>query len=68
MRSCANANRAAWLAQLARDLKRYCFEHGLIVERGGRHGAVLGLLPPLTVSRAESDEALDVIASGLAVL
>jgi diaminobutyrate-2-oxoglutarate transaminase len=54
--------------ELARELKRFCFAHGLIVETGGRHGAVLRLLPPLTVSMAELDEALDVIAAGLSAL
>ncbi|MEX3959751.1 diaminobutyrate--2-oxoglutarate transaminase family protein [Trinickia sp. EG282A] len=51
--------------RLARDLKRYCFAHGLIVETGGRHGAVLRLLPPLTVTLAEIDEALAIVAAGL---
>lgn len=43
---------------LAARLKRACFEHGVIVETGGRHGAVMRLLPALTISEAEIDEAL----------
>ncbi|MHA7166517.1 diaminobutyrate--2-oxoglutarate transaminase, partial [Burkholderia pseudomallei] len=53
---------------LARALKRYCFAHGLIVETGGRHGAVVRLLPPLTVSAAELDLAFDTLDAGLAAL
>ncbi|MEV8515103.1 diaminobutyrate--2-oxoglutarate transaminase family protein [Dactylosporangium sp. NPDC051484] len=40
----------------ARAIKRRCLEHGLIVESGGRHGAVLRLLPPLVISDREIDE------------
>jgi hypothetical protein len=54
--------------ELARELKRFCFAHGLIVETGGRHGAVLRLLLPRTVSIAELDKALDVITAGLSAL
>jgi diaminobutyrate-2-oxoglutarate transaminase len=53
---------------LAHALKQYCFEHGLLVETGGRHGAVLRLLPPLNVSQSEIDHAIDKIEDGLHVL
>ncbi|MCH0538536.1 diaminobutyrate--2-oxoglutarate transaminase family protein [Streptomyces sp. MUM 203J] len=37
----------------ARRIKRACLDHGLLLESGGRHGAVLRLLPPLVVSEDE---------------
>lgn len=40
----------------ARAIKRRCLEHGLLIESGGRHGAVLRLLPPLVISDDELDE------------
>jgi diaminobutyrate-2-oxoglutarate transaminase len=42
----------------ARAIRRRCLENGLIVETGGRYGAVIRLLPPLTVTGAEIDEML----------
>lgn len=36
--------------QLADVIKRGCFNRGLILETGGRHGAVLRFLPPLVIS------------------
>lgn len=41
---------------LARSIKRACLEHGLIVETGGRHGAVLRLLPPLIVTERDIEQ------------
>ncbi|MCJ2188286.1 diaminobutyrate--2-oxoglutarate transaminase [Novosphingobium beihaiensis] len=41
---------------LARAIQRACLEHGLIVETGGRHGAVLRFLCPLIVTPEEIDE------------
>jgi len=39
--------------ELAARVQAECFANGLIIERGGRHGAVLRLLPPLNISQAE---------------
>lgn len=47
---------------LARKLQAACFSEGLIVELGGRHGAVMRLLPPLNVSAAQVDAICDVIS------
>jgi diaminobutyrate-2-oxoglutarate transaminase len=44
----------AW-GELARRIQHECFARGLIIELGGRHGAVLRLLPPLIISEAEID-------------
>lgn len=38
---------------LAKEIKRRCLQHGLVIETGGRHGAVLRLLPPLIISDEE---------------
>lgn len=38
---------------LAARIQAECFAHGLILERGGRHGAVLRLLPPLNIKDSE---------------
>lgn len=43
---------------LARRIKRQCFEQGVIVETGGRHGAVMRFLPALTIGQALIDEAV----------
>ncbi|WP_066331043.1 diaminobutyrate--2-oxoglutarate transaminase family protein [Azohydromonas lata] len=41
---------------LAKALKRACLERGLIIETGGRHGAVMRMLPPLVVSADDIEE------------
>jgi len=43
---------------LARAIRAECLRQGLIVETGGRHGAVLRFLPPLTITAQEVDELL----------
>ncbi|ONI88271.1 diaminobutyrate--2-oxoglutarate transaminase [Actinosynnema sp. ALI-1.44] len=40
----------------ARAIKRRCLDHGLLIESGGRHSAVLRLLPPLVITPAEITE------------
>lgn len=44
---------------LAARIHAACFASGLILERGGRHGAVLRLLPPLNISEAELFSAIE---------
>lgn len=44
---------------LSAAIKRAAFEAGLLIETGGRHGAVLRLLPPLIVTRSDVGEILD---------
>jgi len=43
----------------ARAIKMDCFKRGLILETGGRHGAVLRMLPPLIISEADAGAVLD---------
>jgi len=42
--------------ELAKEIKNRCLENGLIIERGGRFGAVLRLLPPLIITDIEITE------------
>ncbi|HET7867128.1 MAG TPA: diaminobutyrate--2-oxoglutarate transaminase family protein [Burkholderiaceae bacterium] len=44
--------------QLARAIKSACLEQGLIIETGGRHGAVLRFLPPLVITAGQVDDLL----------
>lgn len=46
---------------LARGIQSECFERGLIVELGGRHGAVIRLLPPLIISAEQVDAVCSVL-------
>jgi 4-aminobutyrate aminotransferase-like enzyme len=39
---------------------------GLLVGKGGLYGNVLRIAPPLTLSEAEADEGLRILASALA--
>lgn len=50
---------------LARAIQRAVLERGLIVELGGRHGAVVRWLPPLNVTRRTLDQALDILREGV---
>ena len=51
--------------ELAKAIKRACFAQGLIVETGGRHGAVLRFLPPLIISEQEIDDVLKRLEAAL---
>ena len=48
--------------ELARKLQAACFAEGLIVELGGRNGAVMRLLPPLNVTAAQVDAICGVLS------
>lgn len=50
---------------LAMRVKRRCFEHGLILETGGRQGAVIRLLPALTIETALLEEAVCILDQAL---
>ncbi|RZL03446.1 MAG: aminotransferase class III-fold pyridoxal phosphate-dependent enzyme [Rubrivivax sp.] len=53
---------AAGAPRLASQLQRACLERGLILELGGRHGSVVRLLPPLTISEREVDLVAQIMA------
>jgi diaminobutyrate-2-oxoglutarate transaminase len=50
---------------LAKAIKRECFVRGVIVETGGRHGAVLRFLPALTITENELDAAMLVLKAAI---
>ncbi|MCX8995831.1 diaminobutyrate--2-oxoglutarate transaminase [Rhizobiaceae bacterium BDR2-2] len=49
-------------AEIAKAVQGEAFRAGLILETGGRHGSVLRLLPPLTISDAEIDQASSILS------
>ncbi|MFB7635758.1 diaminobutyrate--2-oxoglutarate transaminase family protein [Streptomyces sp. NPDC056149] len=51
---------------LAAAVQQACLERGLIVELGGRHSAVVRLLPPLTLTDEQADAVLDRLADAIA--
>lgn len=50
---------------LAARISRECFARGLVIETSGADSHVLKLLPPLTVTEAELDEGLGIIAAAV---
>lgn len=44
--------------ELATRVKRACLNEGLLIETGGRHGAVLRFLPPLVITPAQVEQIL----------
>ncbi|MFF5444309.1 diaminobutyrate--2-oxoglutarate transaminase family protein [Streptomyces sp. NPDC012888] len=51
---------------LAAAVRQECLERGLIVELGGRHSAVVRLLPPLTLTDEQACAVLDRLADAVA--
>lgn len=50
---------------LARKVRAAALERGLAVELGGRRGAVLRLMPPLTITDAEADELVAILLDAI---
>ncbi len=48
---------------LAKQIQKMCFERGLILELGGRHGAVMRLLPPLTITPEQVTQVSEILAA-----
>lgn len=51
--------------ELAAAVRDACLDRGLIVELGGRHSAVVRLLPPLTITDEQADAILDRLADAI---
>ena len=47
-------------------IQQYCFEHGVLVWKAGRHGNVLRLLPPLVLTERQAEVATNIIADAIA--
>ncbi|WP_153543636.1 diaminobutyrate--2-oxoglutarate transaminase family protein [Streptomyces sp. RB17] len=54
--------------ELAAAVQRECLQRGLIVELGGRHSAVVRLLPPLTISEEQAAAVLDRLSDAVAAV
>lgn len=50
---------------LAGAIQRACFQKGLILELGGRHGSVVRFLPPLIVSAAQIEHIAGIFADAV---
>ncbi|HEX9037068.1 MAG TPA: aspartate aminotransferase family protein [Ktedonobacterales bacterium] len=55
-------------AALAKQVRAYCREHGVLVGVGGVDANVVRVHPPLMISEGDLDEALTVVAQGLETL
>jgi diaminobutyrate-2-oxoglutarate transaminase len=53
-------------ARLAPLVQRECLKRGLILELGGRHGAVVRFLPPLVITAAQIDRVAEIFGRALA--
>lgn len=51
--------------KLADEIQARCLERGLILETGGRHGAVIRFLPPLIVTGEQVDEICEIFHAAL---
>lgn len=51
--------------RLATRVQREALRRGLIVELGGRHGSVVRLLPPLTITDEQAEAVLDRLAAAV---
>ena len=50
----------------AKKITQYCYEHGLITITAGTYSNVIRVLVPLVITKEQTDEALDVLESGIA--
>ncbi|GGB64339.1 aspartate aminotransferase family protein [Fictibacillus barbaricus] len=46
--------------ELASRIQRECFNRGLILEVGGRHGSVIRFLPPLIITEAQLEDVISI--------
>lgn len=58
-------HRPRYDGERARQIQQECFQRGLIVELGGRHGCVIRFLPPLIITEAEVDAVADVVTAAV---
>lgn len=54
--------------ELAAKIQRETLEHGLIIEKGGRQGAVLRFLPPLIISEIQIDFVLKTVSNAFSAV
>ena len=46
-------------------VQTYCYEHGVLVWKAGRHSSVLRLIPPLVLTREQAAVGMDIIVDGI---
>jgi 4-aminobutyrate aminotransferase/(S)-3-amino-2-methylpropionate transaminase len=51
-----------------KKITQYCYEHGLITITAGTYSNVIRVLVPLVITKEQTDEALDVLESGIAAV
>jgi len=51
--------------ELAKAIKRDCFKNGLLIEIGGRYGAILRFLPPLIIKSDDIDLVIDILKKSI---
>lgn len=54
--------------ELAAIVRSACLARGLIVELGGRHDAVVRLLPPLTLTDEQAERVVEILGAALAAV
>jgi diaminobutyrate-2-oxoglutarate transaminase len=52
--------------ELARAVRAAALSRGVLVELGGRHGSVLRLLPPLTITDLEAEQVVSALIDSIA--
>ena len=53
------------VSAFAKSVQRKCFENGLLIELGGRKGAVARFLPPLIITEQEIDRVVEIFAAAM---
>lgn len=51
--------------EMTRLIQKECFDRGLILESGGRHGSVLRFLPPLIITSEQVDQISEIFAEAV---
>ena len=51
--------------EMARLIQKECFDRGLILELGGRHGSVVRFLPPLIITSEQVDHITEIFAEAV---
>lgn len=54
-------------SELTNRIQKACFDRGLILECGGRHGAVLRFLPPLIITEEQVEMIISIFREAVAV-
>lgn len=54
--------------QLASEIAKACFDHGLVIETAGPEGEVVKFFPPLTITEAELKQGLDIFQQSVEIV